>query len=140
MSNCTDLNLDFSRVNTAIYFPVLNFWKCHKRVYVRILWKTELAYLGRGQGVFLSHDDWLWAQPLLCGSHQCLLSSAFVWMAFTTTLFCFASFWAQEPRRSSALGDFLLCWRTAKTNLRTIESGSSKYIGPKYNRGITTCD
>lgn len=26
-----------------------------------------------------------------------------------------------------------------KTNLRTIESGSSKYIGPKYNRGITTC-
>ncbi len=68
MSNCTDLNLDFSRVNTAIYFPVLNFWKCHKRVYVRILWKTDLAYLGRGQGVFLSHDDWLWAQPLLCGS------------------------------------------------------------------------
>lgn len=26
-----------------------------------------------------------------------------------------------------------------KTNLRTIESGSSKYIGPRYNRGITTC-
>lgn len=22
MSNCTDLNLDFSRVDTAIYFPV----------------------------------------------------------------------------------------------------------------------
>lgn len=59
MSNCTDLNLDFSRVNTAISFPVLNFWKCHKRVYIRILWKTEVAYFGRGQGVFLSHDDWL---------------------------------------------------------------------------------
>lgn len=52
MSNCTDLNLDFSRVNTAIYFPVLNFWKCHKRVYVRILWKTELV-----TGVVASKTD-----------------------------------------------------------------------------------